>query len=58
MHIININHMLKTIKLNIMADFICIEDKSIIISTNNIASPSNLQEIEKCVKSLLFNDID
>jgi len=42
----------------IMADIICIEDKGIIISTNNIASSSDLQEIEKYVKSLLSNDSD
>ena len=41
-----------------MADIICIEDKGIIISTNNIASSSDLQEIEKYVKSLLSNDSD
>ena len=58
MHIININHALKNIKSNIMADFIHIEDKGIIITTNNVASPSNLQKIEKYVKSLLITDID
>ena len=57
-HIISINHTLKTIKLNIMANFICIEDKGIMISTNNVASPSDLQEIKKCVKSSLLNDAD
>ena len=46
MHIININHALKGIKSNIIADFICVEDKEIIITTNNVASPSNLQEME------------
>jgi len=49
---------LKSIKSNIMADFICIKDKGIIISTNNIASPSDLQEIEKCVKSSLLSNAD
>jgi len=46
MHIININHALKSIKSNIIADFIHVEDKGIIIMTNNVASPSNLQEME------------
>ena len=41
-HIININRSLKSIKLNIMANFICINDKDIVISTNNIVSPSDL----------------
>jgi len=58
MHIISINHAFKTIKSNIMADLICIEDKGIIISTNNVASPSDLQEIKKCVKSSLLNNAD
>ena len=58
MYIININHVLKDIKSNIIADFICVEDKEIIIMTNNVASPSNLQEIKKCVKNSLISDMD
>ena len=57
-HISSINYALKSIKSNILADFICINDKRIIISTNNITSPSNLQEIEKCIKNSLLNDGD
>jgi len=57
-HVINIKCALKNIKSKIMADFIYIKDKDIVISTNNVASPSNLQEIEKYVKSLLANDSD
>ena len=57
-HVININKSLKNIKLNIIADFICINDKDIIISTNNVTSPSNLQEIERCIKSSLCTDMD
>ena len=41
-YIININRSLKSIKSNIMADFICIDNKGIVIFTNNIASPSDL----------------
>ena len=57
-HIININCTLKNIKSKIMANFIYIEDKGIIISTNNVVLPSNIQKIEKYVKSLLANDSD
>jgi len=57
-HTISINHVLKTIKSNIMANFICVKNKDIVISTNNVALPSDLQEIKKCVKSLLLNDTD
>ena len=52
-HIININHVLKNIKSNICADFIISDSKGIIITTNNIASNSDLLEIEKYVKNLL-----
>jgi len=45
-HVININRALKSIKSNVIADFIWIDDKSIVISINNVASPSDLQEIE------------
>ena len=58
MHIININHALKNIKLKIMVDFIYVKDKGIVISTNNIALYLDLQEIEKYIKSLLANDSD
>ena len=34
-----------------MADFICINNKDIVISTNKIASPLDLQSIKKYVKS-------
>jgi len=44
-HIININRALKNIKLNVMADFIYVNNKGIIITTNNIASLSDLQVI-------------
>ena len=57
-HISNINHVLKSIKSNILADFICVDDKEVIISTNNVAFPSNLQKIKKCIKNLLLNERD
>jgi len=52
-HIININHALKNIKSNICADFIISDSKDIIITTNNVASNSDLLEIEKYVKNSL-----
>ena len=56
MYIISINCVLKTIKSNIMADFIYVKDKGIVISTNNVTSLSHLQKIKKYVKSSLLND--
>ena len=50
-YIININCALKSIKSKVIADFICVEDKSIIISTNNITNSSDLQEVEKYIKN-------
>ena len=41
-HIININRVLKNIKSSTMADFIYIDNKGIIIITNNITSLSDL----------------
>ena len=58
MHIININQIFKNIKFCIMADYICIDSKGIIITTNNIASPSDLQAIKKYVKSVSSIDAD
>ena len=56
-HITNINFALKSIKFNVCADFIYADNKGIIISTNNVVSNSDLQEIEKYIKnSLQTND--
>jgi len=56
-YITNINCTLKSIKSNVCTDFICADAKSIIISTNSVASDSDLQEIEKYIKnSLQIND--
>ena len=41
-HISSINWALKAIKSSIVADFICVNDRDIIISTNNIVSPTDL----------------
>ena len=53
MHVININKTLKGIKSNVIANFVYSDDKGIIIFTNNIACPSDLQEIKKYVKNTL-----
>ena len=52
-HIANINCALKAIKSNTLANFIHVEDKDIVLITNNVVSGSNLQEIEKYVKNSL-----
>jgi len=57
-HISSINHAFKSIISNILADFICVDDKEIIISTNNVAFPSDLQKIEKYIKNSLLNNSD
>ena len=57
-HVTNINHALKSIKSNICTDFICIDNKGIIIFTNNVASTSDLQEIEKYIKNSLHTNND
>ena len=41
-HVININCALKSIKSNTCTDFICADNKGVIISTNNVASNSDL----------------
>ena len=56
-HIININRILKNIKSNTMADFIHVENKGIVITTNNIASLLDLQAIEQYIKSIVLCQI-
>ena len=57
-HISNINRNLKNIKLDIMANFICIENKEVVIVTNKIVSTLNLQTIKKYIKSSQFIEAD
>jgi len=55
-HIANINCALKAIKSNTLANFIHVENKDIVLITNNVVSGSNLQKIEKYVKNSLSTD--
>jgi len=57
-HVTNINHALKAIKSNILANFIHVKDKSIVLMTNNILLDLDLQEIEKYIKNLLSSNAD
>ena len=57
-YIVNINYALKTIKSNTIADFTCVDSKGIIITTNNVSSGLDFQEIEKYVKNSLSSDTD
>ena len=50
-HISNINRALKDIKSEIMADFVYSNQAGIIIVTNKVASPLDLQTIEKYIKN-------
>jgi len=50
-HITNINRTLKNIKSDVIADFIRVKNKGVVISTNKIASPLDLQSIKKYIKS-------
>ena len=50
-HVANINRALKNIKSEVMADFICMENNGLVITTNKVASVLNLQTIEKYIKN-------
>jgi len=45
-HIANINRVLKSIKSEIIANFVRVENSGIVITTNKVAAPLNLQMIE------------
>jgi len=51
-HIVNINRALKNIKSNITVNFICLENLGITIVSNSIASQSDLEVMERYVKSI------
>ena len=50
-HVANINRLLKDIKSEICADFICSDNKGIVTTTNKIASASDINTIEKYMKN-------
>ena len=50
-HITNINRALKNIKSDVMADFICIENRGVVIITNKITGALDLQTIERYIKN-------
>ena len=51
-HITNINKNLKNIKFDIMADFVCSDYHSLIITTNKVVSTSNLITINSYIKNV------
>ena len=50
-HVTNINRLLQSIKSDIKVNFICLEHLRVIIVTNKVVSPLDLQTIEKYVKN-------
>jgi len=52
----NINRLLKGVKSNILADFICFDNKGVVITINKVAATSNLNIIKKYLEEL--NNID
>jgi len=51
-HMANINRVLKNIKLEVMANFICSDNKGVIITTNKVVSMLDLQTIERYIKNI------
>jgi len=49
-YIFNINRPLKSIKSNVTANFLCSDNRGIIVTTNQIASLSDMSIIEKYIK--------
>jgi len=57
-HVTNINRALKNIKLEVIANFICMEKSGLVITTNKVASTLDLQTIKKYVKNSYSIDMD
>ena len=57
-YITNINRVLKNIKLEVMAEFICMEKSGLVITANKVASALDLQAIEKYIKNSYNVDMD
>jgi len=57
-YITNINRALKSIKSKVVADFACLENSGIIITTNKVTASLNLQIIEQYVKNVSYIEAD
>jgi len=55
-HIANINRLLKEVKSEILADYICSNNKGIVIITNKVAALFDLSIVKKYMKEL--NDVN
>ena len=51
-HIANINRLFKNIKYNVSANFICSDNKGVIITTNKMAAALDMNIINKYIKEL------
>jgi len=51
-YIKNINRLLKSIKSEIVADYIQLDNKGIIVTTNKVVAFSDLNMVEKYIKNL------
>jgi len=50
-HVTNINRALKNIKMKVMVDFVWLDPSSIVIMTNKVVSPLDLQTIKNYIKN-------
>lgn len=55
-NIVDINRLLKGVKSEVSVNFICSDNKGLLLITNKVAASSNLNFIEKYFKEL--NDVD
>ena len=51
-HVTNINRALENIKLDIATDFIQLNNKGVVITTNKIAGTLDLQTIKRYIKNM------
>ena len=57
-HVANINRALKDIRLDVMTDFIRVDSRKLMITTNKVASTSDLNTIENYIKNTDVVDLN
>jgi len=57
-HVANINRALKDIKLDVMTDFIRVDSRELMITTNKVVSTSDLNTIENYIKNTDVVDLN
>jgi len=57
-HVANMNHTLRSIKLDTLIDFICRDHQDLVVIANKVALPSNWSIVKNYIKNVQLVDVN